>query len=61
MSSAVFVAFELFQEVTVVSTMLLTRQIHAGSQQISWKLDVQSSLVQLDQLELYDLYSDFET
>lgn len=61
MSSAVFVAFELFQEVTVVSTMLLTRQIHAGSKQISWKLDVQSSLVQLDQLELYDLYSDFET
>lgn len=61
MSSAVFVAFELFQEVTVVSTMLLTRQIHAGSKQISWKLDVQSSLVWLDQLELYDLYSDFET
>lgn len=61
MSSAVFVAFELFQEVTVVSTMLLIRQIHAGSKQISWKLDVQSSLVQLDQLELYDLYSDFET
>lgn len=61
MSSAVFVAFELFQEVTVVSTMLLTRQIHAGSKQISWKLDVQGSLVQLDQLELYDLYSDFET